>query len=76
MKKTQTGYALNIQPTANFKNASIILFNTTDKIIIQKVNINGINFMTNVAEFAEGIYWLEICEGDNVCIQKVRRKKD
>lgn len=76
IEENLAGCVINIQPTANFKNASIILYNTTGKIIIQKVNINETNFMINVAEFAEGIYWLEICEGDNFCIQKVWRKKE
>jgi len=76
IEENPTGCVLNIQPTDNFKNASIKLYNSTGKIIIQKVNINGTNFVTNVAELAEGIYWLEICEADNVCIQKVWKKKE
>ena len=71
-----TGHKLNIQPLVNFKNATIALYNTTGKIIVLKANINGTNFSTNISEFAEGIYWLEICESDNVCIQKVWKKKE
>ncbi len=71
VEENSTGYKLYILPSINFKNASIKLYHTTGKIIVQKNNINGANFSTHIPEFVQGIYWLEISESDHVCIQKV-----
>ncbi len=57
---------LTIQSSKKLSNTTIKLYNITGQIIIQKTNLSGDNFTIDLAEYAKGIYILEIDSGEGV----------
>ncbi len=57
---------LTIQSSQKLFNATIKLYNITGQIIIQKTNLSGDNFSFDLAEYAKGIYILEINGGEGL----------
>jgi len=68
-----TNGLVTITTGAQIENATIKLINLSGQVLIQENNLTGSTFNLDLSEFSNGVYFVEISEGENIQRIKIVR---